>query len=35
MAEADARLTELKKASYEFDRDVLRGAINPVSYMFT
>ena len=28
--EADLRLTELKKATYEFDRDVLRGSVNPV-----
>ena len=30
MQEADQRLTELKKATYEFDRDVLRGSVNPV-----
>ena len=29
--EADLRLAEIKKATYEFDRDVLRGAVNPVS----
>ena len=28
--EADQRLAELKKATYEFDRDVLRGSVNPV-----
>ena len=28
--EADLRLAELKKATYEFDRDVLRGSVNPV-----
>ena len=29
--EADLRLAEIKKATYEFDRDVLRGSVNPVS----
>ena len=25
------RLAEVRKARYEFDRDILKGAINPVS----
>lgn len=29
--EAEIRLTEIKKSHYEFDRDIIRGAINPVS----
>ncbi|XP_065828512.1 cilia- and flagella-associated protein 263-like [Oscarella lobularis] len=28
LEEADIRLAEMKKASYEFERDILRGAIN-------
>ena len=28
MEEADVRLSELKKSSYEFERDILKGAIN-------
>ena len=35
MQEADLRLTELKKATYEFDRDVLRGSVNPVCVLDT
>ena len=31
MGEADLRLAEMKKLEYEFDRDIVRGAINPVS----
>ena len=31
IGEADLRLQELKKLQYEFERDVVRGAINPVS----
>ena len=34
MGEADLRLAEMKKLEYEFDRDIVRGAINPVSYIF-
>ena len=33
MGEADLRLAEMKKLEYEFDRDIVRGAINPVSCM--
>ncbi len=29
--EADIQLAEIKKSYYEFDRDIVRGAINPVS----
>ena len=32
--EADLRLAEIKKATYEFDRDVLRGSVNPVSIIY-
>ena len=28
MEEADIRLTELKKSSYEFERDILKGSLN-------
>lgn len=28
MEEGDVRLTELKKSSYEFERDILKGAVN-------
>ena len=28
MEEADLRLGEIKKASYEFDRDIVKGSIN-------
>ncbi|XP_072013928.1 cilia- and flagella-associated protein 263-like [Amphiura filiformis] len=28
MEEADVRLSELKKSSYEFERDILKGAVN-------
>ena len=31
IGEADLRLQELKKLQYEFERDVVKGAINPVS----
>ncbi len=31
VAEADLRLAETKKLGYEFDRDIIRGAVNPVS----
>lgn len=31
VAEADLRVVEMKKAAYEFDRDIVRGAVNPVS----
>ncbi|XP_077982836.1 cilia- and flagella-associated protein 263-like [Glandiceps talaboti] len=31
MEEADMRLTEIKKASYEFDRDIVKGSVNPRS----
>ena len=30
IAEADLRMAEMKKAAYEFDRDIIRGAVNPV-----
>lgn len=30
VAEADLRMVEMKKATYEFDRDIVRGAVNPV-----
>ncbi len=29
--EADIQLAEIKKFCYEFDRDIIRGAVNPVS----
>lgn len=29
MEEAELRLAEIKKESYEFDRDILKGAVNP------
>jgi hypothetical protein len=29
MEEADLRLTETKKSSYEFDRDIVKGSVNP------
>ncbi|ELU06186.1 hypothetical protein CAPTEDRAFT_181233 [Capitella teleta] len=29
MEEADIRLTEMKKSSYEFDRDIVKGSVNP------
>ena len=28
MEEADVRFTELKKSSYEFERDILKGSLN-------
>ena len=28
MEEADLRLTETKKEAYEFDRDIMKGAVN-------
>ena len=28
MEEADLRLAEIKKESYEFDRDIVKGAVN-------
>jgi len=31
VGEADLRLAEMKKLTYEFDRDIVRGAVNPVS----
>ena len=31
VAEADVRLAEMKKLAYEYERDVVRGAVNPVS----
>ena len=31
MAEADLRVVDMKKATYEFDRDIVRGAVNAVS----
>lgn len=34
VGEADLRLAEMKKLEYEFDRDIVRGAINPVSCIF-
>lgn len=30
MEEADIRSAEIKKASYEFERDVVKGAVNQV-----
>ena len=30
VAEADLRVVEMKKATYEFDRDIVRGAVNAV-----
>ena len=30
VAEADLRMVEMKKAVYEFDRDIVRAAVNPV-----
>jgi len=35
IGEADFRLQELKKLQYEFERDIVRGAINPVSQIPT
>ena len=35
IGEADLRLQELKKLQYEFERDIVRGAINPVSQILT
>ena len=29
MEEADLRLGEMKKVSYEFERDVVKGSVNP------
>lgn len=29
MEEADIRLSEIKKSSYEFDRDIVKGSVNP------
>lgn len=34
-AEAEIRLGEVKKESYEFERDVTRGGVNPVSVNIT
>lgn len=31
MEEADLRLAETKKESYEFDRDIMKGAVNQSS----
>ena len=33
MEEADIRLAEIKKTQYEFKRDVVSGAVNPVRRM--
>ena len=30
MEEADIRSAEVKKASYEFERDIVKGAVNQV-----
>ena len=30
VTEADLRVVEMKKSAYEFDRDIVRGAVNPV-----
>ena len=30
MEEADIRYTEVKKSQYEFKRDIVNGAVNPV-----
>ena len=35
VAEADVRMVEMKKAAYEFDRDIVRGAVNPVRTKLT
>lgn len=29
MEEADVRIVEIRKSSYEFDRDIVKGAVNP------
>ena len=29
MEEADLRLAEIKKEGYEFERDIVKGAMNP------
>ncbi len=33
MEEADIRFAELKKAQYEFNRDIVTGAVNPVGFI--
>lgn len=33
MEEADIRSAEIKKASYEFERDVVKGAVNQVLHL--
>lgn len=32
ITESEHKLTELSKARYEFERDILRGAVNTVSH---
>ena len=32
MEEADIRSAEIKKSSYEFDRDIVKGAVNQVDF---
>ena len=34
MEEADIRYAEVKKAQYEFNRDIVNGAVNPVCKHF-
>ena len=34
MEEADIRYAEVKKAQYEFNRDIVNGAVNPVSLFY-
>ena len=34
MEEADIRSAEVKKASYEFERDIVKGAVNQVLKLF-
>ena len=31
VAEAEMRLAEIQKATYEFDREIVRGSVSPVS----
>ena len=35
MEEADIRFSEVKKAQYEFNRDIVSGAVNTVSTLFS
>ena len=35
MMEADIRRSDIKKAVYEFERDIVRGAINQVGLVFS